>query len=1277
MANTANIHILRSYANTSPTHLLDGQLAYSFVSNTLFIGSNTGVKIITDPSVRILAQAGYNQANAGTSLAQAAYNLANTESSQVFTQAAYNTANSAQANTVVTQGVDTTQNTSIQASFNVANSATSNTIYTQGVDVTQNTNISLLQGAMASANANILSLFAIDITQNTSITTIQGVDSAQNANITLLQTGLNTANANTVYTQGVDVTQNTNITSVTNNLASNVSYFQGIENTQNTWISSNSVYSQAAFALANSAGANTVFLTGALATANANTIVTQGVDVTQNTNIAILQAVNATQNSNIASVIANTIYTQGVDVTQNTSIQGAYNTANTGYTFVTSGGTVTGNTTINGNLNVVGNISFVGNVINTTISGNTGQFFGNTLTGFGALYAGVPTGYTIEPQTAFQVSTNYNGYAQVNHQNINSGNNASGDFVVTSDNGSTNDTFIDMGINSSHYNQPNGFALTGPNDGYLYVYGNTSTGGGQLILATMTQNDIVLATNGQNSPNEVMRVGANGVVAIKSTNTSISTSSGALVVSGGVGISGNVFTNGAIVVNNGFYSGNNYTGPYIDGIVTDYMPGNGRISVGPADGLTLYNGGVGNVALLSVASNGAIVTSNNVYVPVGQVLASNGSVTLPSLSVGVSNYGFFLQNGIQVAITANGSRQGYWGNGTFWADGNLGLLNSSGTIQFGSGDLVLARDAANILAQRNGTNTQTFRLYGTYTDASNYERLSVGWSGTNAVIQSENAGTGSLRNLYINGANLGFQTSGTTRFSLSNTAIYPNTDNAIDLGVASTNRFKNAYFSGVVTTNSDASINTVKVGLGGGSVITNIAIGAAALNATATGTNNIGIGYLALSGVTSGVRNVCLGNSAGQTLTTTNYNVFVGHGVGTTATGNNNTGLGGIALYNNQIGDNLTAIGYSALVNNTTASNLTAIGTQALQNNTTNVATLGSITGGSGYTNGTYTGVVMTLSSGSSAITYPTATIVVSGGAVTSVTLTSNGVGFKDTTTVLTAPAASIGGTGSGFTVPVATLQSGTSNTAVGYQAGYSNSVGSQATFVGYQAGYSNTTSTYNSAFGYQALYTNSTSQFNTACGNQALYLCVGSQNAVLGQAALYSSTSGSRLTAIGFQAGYGTGTNANTTGSNNTYLGYQTVGSANNNTNEMVIGYQAVGLGSNTTVIGNSSTTATYLYGSIVQNAPIATSAAAPTIASSATIAPTAAITFISGTTTINTITAPSPLSAAGGQITLIPTGLWSTGTSGNIALATTAVVGKALILFYDATTTKWYPSY
>jgi hypothetical protein len=86
---------------------------------------------------------------------------------------------------------------------------------------------------------------------------------------------------------------------------------------------------------------------------------------------------------------------------------------------------------------------------------------------------------------------------------------------------------------------------------------------------------------------------------------------------------------------------------------------------------------------------------------------------------------------------------------------------------------------------------------------------------------------------------------------------------------------------------------------------------------------------------------------------------------------------------------------------------------------------------------------------------------------------------------------------------------------------------------------------------------------------------------------------------------------------------------------------------------------------------------ASAPTVASSGTIAPTTPIAFVSGTTTINTITPTNAVALTGGSITLIPTGLWSTGTSGNIAIATTAVVSKALTLTYDSATAKWYPNY
>jgi hypothetical protein len=64
-------------------------------------------------------------------------------------------------------------------------------------------------------------------------------------------------------------------------------------------------------------------------------------------------------------------------------------------------------------------------------------------------------------------------------------------------------------------------------------------------------------------------------------------------------------------------------------------------------------------------------------------------------------------------------------------------------------DAFLTRDAANIVAQRNTTNAQTFRAYNTYTDASNYERGVFDWTTTanTLTIGTEKAGTGSTRNL--------------------------------------------------------------------------------------------------------------------------------------------------------------------------------------------------------------------------------------------------------------------------------------------------------------------------------------------------------------------------------------------------------------------------------------------------------------------------------------------------------------------------------------------------
>lgn len=75
--------------------------------------------------------------------------------------------------------------------------------------------------------------------------------------------------------------------------------------------------------------------------------------------------------------------------------------------------------------------------------------------------------------------------------------------------------------------------------------------------------------------------------------------------------------------------------------------------------------------------------------------------------------------------------------------------NHASNANTGTTDLILARDDAGVMAQRNSTNPQTFRLYNTFTDASNYERGFMRWSSNVLQIGTEAAGTGTLRGLNI------------------------------------------------------------------------------------------------------------------------------------------------------------------------------------------------------------------------------------------------------------------------------------------------------------------------------------------------------------------------------------------------------------------------------------------------------------------------------------------------------------------------------------------------
>lgn len=80
------------------------------------------------------------------------------------------------------------------------------------------------------------------------------------------------------------------------------------------------------------------------------------------------------------------------------------------------------------------------------------------------------------------------------------------------------------------------------------------------------------------------------------------------------------------------------------------------------------------------------------------------------------------------------------------------------------------------------------------------------------------------------------------------------------------------------------------------------------------------------------------------------------------------------------------------------------------------ILTLNTLVGGTLYTNGSYSAVALTGGTGTGA----TANITVSGGAVTAVTIVNGGSGY-DVGETLSAAAANIGGTGSGFSIKVAT----------------------------------------------------------------------------------------------------------------------------------------------------------------------------------------------------------------------------------------------------------------
>jgi hypothetical protein len=314
--------------------------------------------------------------------------------------------------------------------------------------------------------------------------------------------------------------------------------------------------------------------------------------------------------------------------------------------------TLGGDTTIGGNLYVTGQVSIPGNI--NQVSGNSGQFFGNVQTGFGALYAGLPVGYANVPNDVFQLASNINDYAEMNFQNINGGNRATTDYVLTNDAGDDAVHFFNMGIASSTYDGTQAYNALGnavrAHDGYLYVQGNVPGDGGNLVIGTNTLNQSInFVAGGGNTDNLSMIINPANLA-------------GTVTVFGGISAAGNIAGD--------FLYGN---GSFLTGIQTSYDNAN------VAAFLPTYTGAlaganlsvVGNATANFFIGNGSLLTN----LPPGNYSNANVASYLPTYT------GLLAGNGLTVTGAVNSAN--VYSNGVVSAVGNV-----TGNYFIGDGSLL-------------------------------------------------------------------------------------------------------------------------------------------------------------------------------------------------------------------------------------------------------------------------------------------------------------------------------------------------------------------------------------------------------------------------------------------------------------------------------------------------------------------------------------------------------------------------------------------------------------
>jgi len=292
-------------------------------------------------------------------------------------------------------------------------------------------------------------------------------------------------------------------------------------------------------------------------------------------------------------------------------------------------------------------------------------------------------GGVILPSATAQFFSNANSYSQINQQNVSTGTQASSDFIATANNGDDTKGYIDLGINGSNFNSST-FTIAGPDDGYLYVQGNSTAGFGDLAIGTGTAlTDVIFFTGGTLAANEIARFSnVNENFNIKTGTNSTSPTTGALVVAGGAGIGGNVWVAGGAVFNQSQSSYN---------FVVEGATSTGLIFADSNNAaVTVGGGGVGGSGSVTTTLGASfkVAAQDTMMLPVGtsaQRPSSSGNVDIAGMirfNSTISNMEFFDGSNWQTSgssFTIISDRQ--FSSSTGNPYGNVDGTNTSFTIQ--------------------------------------------------------------------------------------------------------------------------------------------------------------------------------------------------------------------------------------------------------------------------------------------------------------------------------------------------------------------------------------------------------------------------------------------------------------------------------------------------------------------------------------------------------------------------------------------------------------------